>query len=123
MKVVWIVLSGLVAVGIVALIVVLSNGGSATVAFAPSTCTLGYDDHDVRVTLSGDGATGECSSWQGVDGNWHDATADITLDTTVCTGSYNGFSWTVVDDGGQMFGTETCASLNQWAHGGSLSIP
>lgn len=92
-------------------------------------CSLGYLGYPgLIVGLRGSDNAAACSGWQGVDGHWYSISNRVVSDADdVCSGSYDGLSWVVASDPytdyGDPIGTELCADLNQWAHGGSYTVP
>ncbi|HVC33314.1 MAG TPA: hypothetical protein VNL16_07375 [Chloroflexota bacterium] len=114
-----------VVVAVYVAIVVTMRAQSTNPAGAAScTLTLGPDD-DMFVTFDGLGATDMCNSWQGLDGNWSLVSASaISASNEDCSGSYNGLSWQVFGGGGiELSFSNPCPALNQWAHGGTLTVP
>ncbi|HEX2681776.1 MAG TPA: carboxypeptidase-like regulatory domain-containing protein [Candidatus Dormibacteraeota bacterium] len=79
-------------------------------------CLATYQGHDATVSFNGPGGDDWCRKLIQIDGNWFvtTATAPASGLSTVCSGtSRAGVAWTVYDSGGEFYGHQVCAQLNQ----------
>jgi hypothetical protein len=79
-------------------------------------CLLVYQGHDATVSFNGPGANDWCTKLTQTDGNWFKSTATAPAAglTAICSGtSHAGVAWGVFDSGGQVYGRQACATVNQ----------
>ena len=98
-----------------------ASGAPPTPASAES-CAIRNQGHDATVTFMGPGSKAMCAAYQRANGDWEDFT-DVVPGSVVCRGDYLGLFWFVTDSGRQNIGKDSCAGLNQYANGGTLTIP
>ena len=81
-----------------------------------SICLVRYQGKNATVSFNGPGADHWCSKLTQIDGNWFRLTdlAPASGLSSVCSGtSHAGVAWGVFDSGGQVYGHQACATVNQ----------
>jgi hypothetical protein len=112
---------------IVSATVVDCPGAAPTASGAPpaapsESCAVRYQGHDATITFMGAGAKAMCAAYQRANGQWREYT-ETPPGGVACNGAYEGLFWFVTDSGRKNVGNQACDGLNQYVHGGSLTIP
>ena len=79
-------------------------------------CLVVYQGHNATVSFQGPGANDWCAKVTQTDGNWFKSTATAPAAglVSICSGtSHAGVVWGVFDSGGQVYGRQACALVNQ----------
>lgn len=81
-----------------------------------ATCLVVYQKHDAMVSFQSPGANDWWTKLTKLDGNWFSSTATTPAAglSAVCSGhSHAGVAWGVFDSGGEVYGRQACATVNQ----------